>query len=93
MAQNHVFYWKTNTFVSFRLLRKASKNDAQRDAQSHCKRGALTAAPLEETGESVLVARHFGNGENGEPAKITSKIVPQIITNLRERVLISMQNL
>ena len=53
----------------------------------------MTAAPLEETGESVLVARHFGNGENGEPAKITSKIIPQIITNLRKKAPTSMQNL
>ena len=25
MAQNHVFYWKTNSFASFRLLRKIEK--------------------------------------------------------------------
>ena len=27
--------------------------------------------PWEETGESVLVGRYLGNGENGEPAKKT----------------------
>ena len=35
MARNHVFYWKTNTFVSFPFFVKCQKSDAQRDTKSH----------------------------------------------------------
>ena len=35
MARNHVFYWKTNTFVSFPLFVKCQKSDAQMDTKSH----------------------------------------------------------
>ena len=48
---------------------KNRKIDAKREAKSHhCERRALTAAPLGETGESGLVVRYLGNGENSEPA-------------------------
>ena len=36
MARNHVFYWKTNTFVSFPLFIKCQKSDAQRDTKKLC---------------------------------------------------------
>ena len=35
MAQNDVFYWKTNSFVSFSLLRKSRKNDGREPSKSH----------------------------------------------------------
>merc|ERR1712110_827819 len=36
-----------------------------------CSRRARPPHPWGETGESVLVGRYLGNGENGEPAKKT----------------------
>ena len=43
------------------------KIGAKREAKSHhCRRRALTAAPLGETGESSLVVRYLGNGEAAE---------------------------
>ena len=47
------------------------ENGLKREAKSHCSRRARPPHPWGETGESVLVGRYLGNGENGEPAKKT----------------------
>ena len=70
MARNHVWRYTLRLFHTFAIFEKGRKIDAKRDPKSHCERRALTAAPLGgETGESVLVVRCLGNGENGDPAK------------------------
>ena len=68
MARNHVWRYTLRLFHTFAIFEKNRKIDAKREAKSHCERRALTAAPLGETGESGLVVRYLGNGENSEAA-------------------------
>ena len=73
MARNHVWRYTLRLFHTFALSGKSLKIYAKREPTNHCERRALTAAPLGETGESCLVVRKLGNGENSEPAKKTTQ--------------------
>ena len=55
------------------IFEQILKIHAKRDLKSHCGRRALTAAPLEETGESGSVVRYLRSGENGETARTLTK--------------------
>ena len=63
MVRNDVWRYTLCLFHTFAIFEKRRKIYAKREPKSHCERKALTAAPLRETGESVLVVRCLGNGE------------------------------
>ena len=71
MARNHVWRYTLRLFHTFALFEKNRKSMPKGRPKVIVCAGRRPPHPWEETGESVLVGRYLGNGENGEPGKKT----------------------
>ena len=77
MARNHVWRYTLRLFHTFAIFEKNRKIDAKREAKSHCRRRALTAAPQGDRRIKISGVGIWESAETANQQKLYRKRCPK----------------